>query len=190
MGLLYSVPPKKFLEDRKSIVVKQGIPALNKKGFGKAPFPESLYGRNNLGDFTYELCRLDAGSVLDFITIHISRGDSWIKVFLNVFKLHPALDSLDQLKQVDGMQFRLPPNSKTEMRLRIDDYKGMPLFRTIEHKLGSYNTEKGYQKRLGELGALIESDLGNIDDFKKRWHEMHTPLETDWSGKEVSGRGE
>src|SRR6187399_2648618 len=183
MGLLYSVPPKKFLEDRKSIVVKKGIPALNRKGFGKAPFPESLYGRNNLGDLTYELCRLDAGSVLDFITIHISRGDSWIKVFLNVFKLHPALDSLDQLTQVDGMQFRLPPNSVTEMRLRIDDYKGMPLFRTTEHKLGSYHTERGYQKSLAELGVLIATDLENIDAFIKRWHEMHTPLETDWSGK-------
>lgn len=186
MGLLYSIPPKKMLEDRKNIVVKQGIPALNRKGFEKAPFPESLYGRNNLGDLTYELCRLNAGSVLDFITIHISKGDSWIKIFLNVFKLHPVLESLDQLKQVDGMQFRLPPNSKTQMRLRIDDYKGIPLFRTVEHKLGSYHTEKGYQKSMRELGTLIETDLGNIDEFKKRWHEMHTPLDTDWSGKVVN----
>ncbi|CAA9516402.1 MAG: hypothetical protein AVDCRST_MAG96-2708, partial [uncultured Segetibacter sp.] len=36
---------------------------------------------------------------------------------------HPALDSLDKLKGIDGLQYKLPPNSLTEMCK-------LPIFRT------------------------------------------------------------
>ena len=187
MGIIYKVTPKKLLEARNEIFIKKGIPALKMNGFEKAPFPESLFGRNNLKDFTYELCRLDAKSVLDFVTVHISRGDRYIKVFLNVFKLHPDLESLEQLNSVDGMQFRLPPNSRTKMRLRSDDFKGMPLFNTVKHKVRPFFTPRGFQRRIDALGKLIGNDLSKINFSRKRWLELHEPMNTDWQGREIRG---
>ncbi|MBN9386334.1 MAG: hypothetical protein J0H74_36585 [Chitinophagaceae bacterium] len=186
MGLFYHVSPKELLKIRNEIFITEGIPALKKNGFDRAPFSESLFGRNNLGDFTYELCRLNTDSVLDFLQAHIAKGDNWIQIYLNVFKLHPHLESLVQLKNINGMQFRLRPNSETKMRLRMDDFKGMPLFRTVEHKIKTYYTQKGLQKRINELAKLINSDLSNINSFKKRWHELHEPMKTDWEGRNVN----
>lgn len=185
MGLFYKVPRKKLFEARNEIFVKKGIPALKKNGFEKSPFPEKLFGKNNLGDYTYELCRLNERSHLDSITVYISKDDSWIKIYLNIFELKPALKSLDQLKGLDGIQFNLPPNSINRMRLRIDDFKGMPLFRTVDHKIKSFYTERGFQKRIDELSKLIENDLNNIDSFVKRWYELHQPMVTDWEGKKI-----
>lgn len=185
MRLIYKIEPKKLLQIRNEVFVNNGIPALKSTGFEKAPFPESLFGRNNLGDYTYELCRVNKDSELQMITTHISRGDRWIKIYLNIFRLKPALTSLEQLKNIDGMQFRLPPNSITSMRLRIDGFKGMPLFRMIEHKIKRFITNRGFQRRVKQLGILIERDLDNIDAFVKRWHEFHQMMTTDWSGKKV-----
>lgn len=81
------------------------------------------------------------------------------------------------------MQFHLHPNSITEMRLRSDDFKGITLFNFKKHKLHSFFTESGFQKRVDELGDLIEDDMNNIDSFVKRWHELHKPVVTTWDGK-------
>lgn len=55
-----------------------------------------------------------------------------------------------------------------------------------EHKIGSYYTESGYEAALAKLKKLIKSDMGNINDFVKRWHELHKPNVTDWEGNIVS----
>ena len=68
------------------------------------------------------------------------------------------------------------------MRLRVDDFKGMPLFNFTEHKLKSFNSKRMLEKRMEELGDLIEQDLLNIDSFINKWHELHEPNVTDWEG--------
>ncbi|MEO7215893.1 hypothetical protein [Mucilaginibacter sp.] len=185
MGLFYNVSAKELLEARNELFVKKGIPALQQNGFERSPFAVDWFGRNNLKDFTYVLCRLAPHSQLQVVNTHISRGDKWIKIFLNIFELTPAVKSLDQLKDTDGLQYHLPPNSRSEMRLRSDDFEGMPLFNFVHHKVKPFYTEGGFRKRMFELGALIEEDLNNIDRFAKRWHELHKPLITDWEGRGV-----
>jgi hypothetical protein len=185
MGLFYKASKKQLLEARNKIYLTVGIPALKNKGFEELPFRTPWFGKNNLGDYTYELCRLNERNELEMITAHITKGDSWIKIYLNIFKLVPELKKLDQLKGLPLIQFYLPPNKLTEMRLRIDDFEGMPLFRKVEYKIKSYYTESGFQERVDELSKLIESDLNNIDYFIKRWHELHTPMVTDWEGKMI-----
>ena len=74
------------------------------------------------------------------------------------------------------------------MRLRSDDYKGIPLFYMLfceEHKIGSFYTKSGYQKRLQELSTLIAKDMNNIDSFIKRWKEMYPPNITNWEGESI-----
>ena len=64
------------------------------------------------------------------------------------------------------------------MLLRSDDYKGPPIFYMIflpEHKIGSYYTKSGYETKLKKLKILIQSDMKNINEFIKRWHELHSP---------------
>lgn len=185
MGLYYKVTPKKLLETKNEIFVKRGIPALIKNGFEKMPMTGAAYGRNSFGDYTYSLARINSASHLETITTHICRGDKWIQIYLNVFKLKPAIESLNQLNGVDSMQFGLPPNKNSEMRLRSDDFKGMPLFNTKQHKIKSSFTERGFQRQVIELGKLIEGDLSNIDSFIRRWHELHKPLVTTWEGKTI-----
>lgn len=185
MGLFYRVSNKQLLQARNNIYLKKGIPTLKDQGFEELPFHAPWFGKNNLGDYTYELCRLNDRHELEIITTHITKGDLWIKIYLNIFKLVPELKKLDQLKGLPLIQFYLPPNSLTEMRLRIDDFKGMPLFRTVEHKIKPFYTENGFQDRVDELSKLIESDLNNIDYFIKRWHELHKPMVTDWEGKRI-----
>ncbi|WP_337043134.1 hypothetical protein [Emticicia sp. 17c] len=185
MALFYKVSDKEFLKIRSKIFTEAGIPELEKNGFEKSPFSTAWFGRNNLQDFTYELCRVVNGSLLEILVTHISRGDSWIQIYLNVFKLNPEIKSCDALKNVDGIQFHLPPNSITKMRLRIDDFKGMPLFRFVEHKIGTYYTKNGFESEVEKLRKLIKKDMTNIDHFVKRWHELHTPLVTDWKGNKI-----
>jgi hypothetical protein len=185
MGLLYKVTPKDLLDSRNKIFTERGIPALKRNGYERSPFPESLFGRNNLGDYTYELCRLKANSHLEIIVTHIAKGDRWIQIYLNIFHLRPDIYSLDQLNNIDGMQFRVPPNSFTRMRLRSDDFKGMPLFNTVHYKIKSFYTEIGFRKREEELSMLIERDMNNINHFIRRWYELHQPLITDWGGSTI-----
>jgi hypothetical protein len=190
MGLIYKVTDKKLLDIRNKIFIDNGIPALEKNGFKKSPFSTANYGKNNLGDYTYELCRVSGGSHLETIVTDISKGDKWIKITLNVFNLNPEIKSIEELQGVDGLQYHLPPNSKTKMRLRMDDIKGIPLFNYHfmfgGHKLKSFNSERALNKEIEGLSNRIKKDLTDIDSFVKRWHELHQPNATDWSGNRVT----
>jgi len=185
MGLFYKVTPKKLLQVRNEIFLKYGIPALQKNGFNESPYKGTRFGKYDAVTYIYDLCRSVNSSYLETITTYISKGDNWIVIKLNVFKLSPELKSLEQLKGLNGIQYLLPPNSVTEMRLRGNDFKGMPLFNTVRHKIKSFYTERGFHDRVNELSSLIEKDLNNIDSFIKRWHELHKPMVTDWEGKKV-----
>lgn len=189
MSLFYKVSEEDNLELRNKIFIQKGIPLLQKQNFFPSPFTGAWYGKNNLGDYTYEFCRICKNKHLEIVVTHISKGDEWVKIFLNIFEVSPKLKSLKELEKVDGLQFGLMPNSRTEMRLREDDFKGMPLFNFVHHCIGSYATEAGFKKRLKQLGDLIERDMNNIDSFVQRWHELHTPLVTDWEGH-VIGKDE
>jgi hypothetical protein len=189
MKLFYRASAKEILEARNGIFVKKGIPALQKNGFRKSPFSTAWFGRNNLGSFSYELCRLTEKSVLQIINVQIVRGDRWVQCYLNMFRLTPHLASLDPLNGLDGLHFGLPPNSISRMRLRSDDYKGIPLFYLLfgkMHKIGAYYSKRGFRGRLKALGELIEKDMLNIDSFNKRWYELHQPATVTWEGRTTS----
>ncbi len=141
------------------------------------------YDRNIKG-YSYELCRLNY-NFLENLDYSVLKGESWIKIHLNIFELEPVPNQIEELTGKNGIKFHLPPNSLTKMRLRSDDYKGPPLFYMMflpEHKIGSYYTKSGYEAELYKLKKLIKSDMENIDDFVKKWHELHKPNVTDWDG--------
>jgi len=189
MGLFYTASPKELLQIRNKIFLDIGLPTLHKRGFQKSPFSTAWFGKSENVGYSYELCRLSTNAELEMISVHIIRGDRWIQISLNIFKLQPQVDSINQLLNIDGLQFHLPPNNTSDMRLRIDDIKGPPIldynhmFRN--HKIKSYHTKSGLDKRAEELGKIIERDLSNIDHFVKRWHEIHKPMLTTWDGKPV-----
>jgi hypothetical protein len=106
MGLFYKASDKELLNIRNQVVLEIAIPSFQILGFRKSPFSTSWFGRNNHGDFNYELCRLLNGE-LQIIDLYVARGDRYIKVHLNIFKLSPDLYSIDQLNNVDGLQFHL-----------------------------------------------------------------------------------
>jgi hypothetical protein len=190
MGLFYSISDRELLEIRNKLFLEKGVPALLRNGFIKSPFSTAWFGRNNLNDFTYELCRLETNSQLEIITVHISRGDKWIKAYLNIFNLKPVLKNIEQLRGIEGVRFALPPNRTTEMRLRNDDWKGIPLFHMLwgkQHKIGSYYSKNGLNRRVKELGELLDDDFNNIDGFVKRWQELHRSILTTWGGHQIDG---
>ena len=139
-------------------------------------------------NFSYEFCRLATSSQLEMITVHVLRGDRWIQVYVNVFDLKPDVVSLSELKGVDGLQYHLPPNSKSQMRLRSDDYKGIPLFYMLfgkEHKVGRHLSKSGFNSRVKQLSELVAYDMTHIDAFIKRWHQMYQPMRTTWQGHQL-----
>jgi hypothetical protein len=171
--------------------VEKGIPALLKNGFQRSPFSSAAHGRNHLKDFSYQMCRLNNESELEMIDVYICRRDKWIKINLNIFQVSPELTSLDQLKGLVGLQYRLPPNSISEMRLRQDDIKGIFLFAFFfgrQHKVRSYQTRWGFRLRIALLGRLLERDMTGIDRFIRRWHDLHKSLVVDWEGHPQSIR--
>ncbi|MCP9761988.1 DUF416 family protein [Lacihabitans soyangensis] len=187
MGLFYRATDKEILKDRNKIITEVAIPSLFKNGLVKSPFLGIWFGEydKNIRGYSYELCRLSKGNLLEILEISVLKGEPWIKIHINIFILGQAPKHIEDLKGIDGINFHLPPNSNTKMRLRDDDYKGPPLFYMLflpEHKLGTYFTKSGYESELEKLKNLIKSDLENIDSFIKRWHELHTPLVTDWEG--------
>lgn len=186
MGLFFKISDKKLLEIRNEIFVKKGIPELEKNGFKRSPFSTSWYGRNNLKDFTYELCRLQGTGELQIVKTHIVRGDKSIQVFLNIFELKPALNSLSDLNGLDGIKYGIPPNVTTRMQLRVDDYNGFQLLFYKQHKIGSLHSQNGLKGRIRQLEDLIAEDLRNIDYFIERWYELHKPKVTDWEGGPIS----
>jgi hypothetical protein len=187
MPFFYTAPLKELLQIRNRIFLESGLPALQKHGFGKAPFSDSSFGwQPGVASYIYDLCRLSKHNELEMITVHIVRRDRWIQIALNIFKLEPHLDTLEQLSNLDGTPFALPPNSTTAMRLKSDDIAGPPilsydyLFRN--HNLGTYYTRSGLKRRVNQLAGIIATDLDNIDHYVKRWHELHTPFITTWRG--------
>lgn len=188
MGIFYSITAKELLDIRNRIVLETAMPSLVNCGFCKSPFSTAWNGRNNLGDFDYEMCRLTENSRLEIIEIYVARGDRWIKFTLNVFELAPIVKSIEQLNGVDGLQFKLPPNSITEMRLRSDDIDRMPLLQLgymTGHKLKSFYTKAGLARSIKRLADTIETDMKGIGQFVKRWHELHHPMVTNWTGHQI-----
>ncbi len=188
MNIIYKVSKKEVVLAKNAIFIKQGENELFNKGYKKLVYKGSFYGKNNLGGFSYNYYRLTSKSELEFITVHISKDDKWIKIYLNVFQLDPSVSSLEELSGLNGYQWGIPPNSISEMQLRLDEYSVSPiiylLFYPI-HKLGFYITKWGYEVKVKKLGNLIEKDMRNIDHFVKRWHELHKPLFTTWEGEIV-----
>lgn len=189
MSLLFSVSDKELLSIRNNIFKEVGIPELKKNGFSRSPFSTSWFGKNNLGGYSYELCRLATNSTLEIIVAHISKGDEWIKVFLNIFKLSPEITSVYQLQGYDGLKYHLPPNSLTKMRLRSDEYKGPPLFYMLfypEYKISRSYSKGGFEREVKKLTELVKKDMTNIDFFVRKWHELHQINETDWEGNKIA----
>jgi hypothetical protein len=188
MGILHTATVKELLEIRNKIVLETAIPCLLQQGFTKSPFSTATNGRNNLGDFAYELCRLKANTRLEIVTIYLARDDRWIKFHLNIFQLNPKIESIEQLKGVDGLQFKLPPNSLTDMRLRSDDITGIPLLRLRYmggHKLRPFYTRAGMVQNLQRLKAIVTKDMKGIERFVNRWYELHQPILTSWTGHKI-----
>lgn len=185
MGLFYTASPKELLQIRNKVFLDFGLTALQRNGFQKSPFSTAWFGKSDIG-YTYELCRLSKKAELEIIIVQIIRGDRWIQTSLNIFLPQPHLISIKQLDGLDGIKFHLPPNSVSDMRLRMDDIKGPPLlnyhFWFRNHKLRSYHTKVGLAKRAEELGEIIQEDLNNIDYFVMRWHEINPLLKTTYEG--------
>ncbi len=188
MGMFYRVSDKQLLADRNSLIKEAGIPPLLQNGFIKSPFLGIWFGEydSNIKGYSYELCRLVNDKFLEVIDFSALKGESWIKINLNIYQLEPAPNQIENLAGKDGLNFHLPPNSLTKMRLRSDDYKGPPLFYMLflpEYKIGNYYTRSGYEAEIKKLKKLIKCDMENINIFVKRWHQIHRdPVKTTWEG--------
>ncbi len=187
MGVFYKVSDKQLLKDRNELFKEVGIPGLKKNGFETAPFKTSWSGEyyKSIQGYSYQFARIKEKRFLEIMDVYILKGEPWIQIYLNVFELSPAIESVSLLKNNEGLSFGIPPNSTTRMRLRNDDYKGPPLFYMLflpEHKIGNYYNKSGYETEIKKLKKLIKSDMENIDDFVKRWYELHKPNITDWEG--------
>lgn len=186
----FKITEKELLIARNTILKEYGIPELEKNGYIKSPFKTSWFGEYDatINGYSYELCKLTNDNQLHIITASSIKGDKWIKIDLNIFELNKKLNSILELKDRDGINFHLPPNDATRMRLRSDDYKGPPLFYMLflpEYKIGTYKTQSSFEKQLNKLRDLVKKDMANIDFFVKRWHEIHKPNVTDKEGNVV-----
>jgi hypothetical protein len=187
MGLFYRATDKELLEIRKKIFFDRGLPMLQKNGYEKSPFSTANFGKDNTGSYSYEFCKMTDKSLLQIVSVHIIKGDKWIQISLNIFRLDNAIKDLRQLNQVNGIQFILPPNSVSDMRLHVNDFKGMPLvnydFWFKNHKLKSYFTKNGFDKSVKKLSNRIERDLTDFDKYVSRWFKLHNPMPTTIEGK-------
>ncbi|WP_299782940.1 hypothetical protein [uncultured Formosa sp.] len=186
--MFYKPKPKENLDLRNKLFLEKGILALKEQGFEKSPFKSDWYGRTNQNDFSYTLYRLEKDNELQKIETHILRNENWIQIRLNIFQITPKINSLEELKESDGLKFQLPPNSLSEMRLRSDTYNCIPLFYMLflpEHKIVQYFTKKGFNKRLKKLSELILKDMQNIDFYISRWKEKHSPKTINWKSETI-----
>ena len=170
--MLNKVSDKTLLKIRNSILIN-AIPILEEQGFEKSPFISSWFGRNNLGDFTY---------------VHISKGDKWIKAYLNIFDLFPIPKTLSELNKINGIAFRLAPNNRTQMRLDIELPKRNFIdfiFPKKEYRLKNFFTYSGLVKRQCELENVLKHDFKNIDLKIEMWYKAHKPMKTNWDGEAV-----
>ena len=180
MGLFYKPTDKEILEIRKKIFFDKGLPLFQKYGYEKSPFSTGYFGRDNNGDYHFELCKLTETSLLEIVSVNIVKGDKWIQISLNIFQLDQEIKELSQLNQVDGLKFLLPPNNFSNMRLHVNDFKGTPLlnydFWFKNHKLKGYFTKAGFNKSIEKLGKRIEIDLTNFNKYVERWFKLHKPF--------------
>lgn len=186
----FKISDKELVNARNTIFKDYGIPELEKKDYVKSPFKTSWFGQydSNIGGYSYELCNLTSQNHLIIITATMVKGDKWIKINLNIFELKEKINSLEELKDSEGINFHLPPNNSTNMRLRSDDYKGPPLFHMLfspEYKLGNVKSQVSFEKEVNKLRDLVKKDMANIDSFVKRWYELHKPYKTDKEGNVV-----
>lgn len=194
MGMFYKVSDKQLLKDRNELFKEVGIPALESKDFVRSIFSTSWNGEydKSIRGYSHEFYRLRSKKYLEKVDVTIMSGEKWIQIYLNIFELTPELELLTELNKNEGTKFGMIANSLTRMRLRSDDYKGPPLFYMLflpEYKIGNYYTKSGYESEIKKLKKLIKSDMENIDDFVKRWYQLHKPNITDWEGniiKEVT----
>jgi len=189
MGVFYKVSDKQLLHDRNNLFKEIGMPALEKKGFVKSPFNGAWHGEfdKSTQAFYYDFCRISSQRHLEILCVSIIKGDDRINVYLCVFELVPPINSISELSGYEGIPFLMTVKNKSKyMKLRCDDYKGPPLFYMLflpEHKIGRFHTKKGYERQIERLKNLIKKDMENIDDFIRRWHELHQVNQTDWEGK-------
>ncbi|MFV0291570.1 MAG: hypothetical protein ACK5IJ_11850 [Mangrovibacterium sp.] len=191
MNLSYKLSNKELLAIRNKIFVDNGIPILKQKGFVQSPFSTARFGTARFGVF-YELCRLKQNSQLEMLLVKIVEDDRWIQIYLNIFKLHPKVVTIEQLHGIDGVKYHLRPNDFTKLRLKSDEIKGMPLFNydfwLRNHKLKCFFTKKGFDSRVKQLGAIIKEDMSRIDYFIDRWSEIcQHPFTTSWDGTYIKG---
>jgi hypothetical protein len=189
MLLLYKAPRKEILQIRNKIFLENGIPPLTKNGFERSPYSSSWYGKDDFGGFSYQLCRLNSNGDLITIKIYIINGERWVQIFLNIFRLEPKPESLKQLNGLEGLAFGVPPNSRTNMRLRMNDRKGPPILHIFEkqHKLEPYYTKNGFDRSVKKLTKLIERDMNNIDYYIQRWYDIYKqPMKTTWEGLPIT----
>ena len=176
--MLNKVSDKTLLKIRNSILIN-AIPILEEQGFEKSPFISSWFGRNNLGDFTYDLARL-SNSCIELLTFHISKGDKWIKAYLNIFDLFPIPKTLSELNKIN--------DNRTQMRLDIELPKRNFIdfiFPKKEYRLKNFFTYSGLVKRQCELENVLKHDFKNIDLKIEMWYKAHKPMKTDWEGKPI-----
>lgn len=184
--MLNKVSDKTLLKIRNSILIN-AIPILEEQGFEKSPFISSWFGRNNLGDFSYDLARL-SNSCIELLTFHISKGDKWIKAYLNIFDLFPIPKTLSELNKINGIAFRLAPNNRTQMRLDIELPKRNFIdfiFPKKEYRLKNFFTYSGLVKRQCELENVLKHDFKSIDLKIEMWYKAHKPMKTNWDGEAV-----
>ncbi|MDM5271128.1 hypothetical protein PGH07_02975 [Sulfurovum sp. zt1-1] len=179
MSLFYKASNKELANLRKEVFLKRGMPTLEKKGFVKSPFQGAFFGSFPFG-YMYEFCRIDKNSLLIYFTVTIVRGDKYIQLHLNIFKLQPEIHSVEELKGIDGIQYQLPPNNRT--KIRLSPPKGLIFYKMPQEKIKTYYTKSGLDKRIEELGDILEKNLTNIDTFIERWLHEHQPMLTAWNG--------
>ena len=186
---MIEIRPKLITNIRNDILINVGFPALMSRGFRKAPFATSWNGRNDFGGYSYEMCRLKEDSILEILFIDIVPRDRWIQCSLNIFKLISPLSKLDDLQGRDGLAYRLPPNSLSEMRFNVDDISGPPILSiralSNRHKLKSFRTEKGMIKQKRRLSKNIKEDFLEVDQFILRWHKMYQVNRVNWIGTPI-----
>ena len=187
MGLFYKVTDKISFESRKKVFDESVIPLLTKIGFVKSPFLGTCFGKYDSMLNSYELCRLTDTSLLQMITIYIDRQDKWIKIYLNIFQLDSSVKSLYKLSSFYGTKFKVPPNSISQMRLNIDDFKGIPLlnfdFMFRNHKLNSSLTKWGFTRNLKRLKRILEADFKSFEKYIDRWNNLFKPVMTTVEGE-------
>lgn len=187
----YQATRKDILKVRKDIFLKDALPILKEKGFVEEPFKTSNFGWCGFG-YIYDMCRLRQGKFLDFVSVRITQGDRYIKIFINAFEVTPQLGSLSSLKETEGLKYVILPNSEKEMRLDSDFIKGMPAlskeFWSGGLKAGRYFTEIGYNNQVEKLKEKVMSRVCDIDAYFEKWHGCHRPNLVKWDGELIERR--